>query len=152
MSKHQFSDECLQIGMVMAKKELLETQEGRNEWYRVEVTCAMDHLKKYWETHKDTVRSSFKKSFVPSVLEFYDQKGFLSKKQLTIAEDIIFSRGSGYQTAEEYEASDEFDAEVAEKRGDLLADYVETHMTYNELAWDDSRKKVRYYANKGWLL
>lgn len=149
-SKHSFDDECLQIGMMIAKSELLNTLPGRSSWYNVEVTCAMDHLSKYWETHKDKVHSSFKKSFVPSVLEFYKKNGFLSKKQLKISEDIIFSRGSNYQTVDEFEASIDFDEEVAEKRSDLLEEYSKK-IEYNELQWDDSRQKVRYYKTRGWL-
>lgn len=150
-SMHSFDDECLQIGMTIAKKELLSTQEGRNAWYRVEVEGVISHLKSYWESHKNTVRSQFKKNFVPSVLEFYEKNGFVSKKQLEIAKDIAFNINA-YSNPGEYSFLRSFEVEVASKRGDLLAEYVEKNMKYDELVWDDNRKKVRYYKSQGWLL
>jgi hypothetical protein len=42
-----------------------------------------------------TFKSDFKKSFYPSVVEFYNSKGFVSKKQLEIVKNELYGFNGG---------------------------------------------------------
>lgn len=143
-SQHKFSDECLQVGMLKAKTDMLTDQAGRNTWYRIQVDVVMPALAEWWKANEATCKNKFQKSFVPSVLQFFSEKGFVSKKQLDVALSVIERANYGL--------SEQLKQEVSDKRGDLLAKYALDHYEYDELEWKDLRKKVRYYYKQGWLL
>jgi len=79
--------QCRAVYSKATYKVYLEDQQRRNKYYQIGIKDLMDYLKDYAEGKK--FRSAFKKSFIPSVISWYDEKGFISKKQKEIIENML---------------------------------------------------------------
>jgi len=62
--------------------------EGASRNYLIDLQY-IHALNKIWEKKKDTFRSGFKLSFIPSVLKMFRNKGYLSKKQWQLLKDLV---------------------------------------------------------------
>jgi len=88
------------------------------EFWNVESVLYMEAFKKF--ANHVTFKSSFKKSFVPSVIAFYDKKGYVSKKQLEIVKQIL---------------DDDWSVEAVEESIPKARKYVATQ--YQKLHYDE---------------
>ena len=70
---------------------MFSSEDWKNKYYACEAKQICDLLKEHASKH--TLRSSFKKSFIPSVIEQFETRKFLSQKQKEIAWSIITNSG-----------------------------------------------------------
>lgn len=123
MSQHYQYQNCERAARVIAKDRIFSSDEKRQAWYKIETEVVMEALKYYWDEHCNTVRSNFKKSFVPSVLEFYSQKGYISKKQLGIAKDIACNN-TQWQSDEDWQRERWIEDQVFDRRKKMIDDEI----------------------------
>ena len=90
-------------------------------YWNVDCDIYMKYFIPYYEDKKTSYRSAFKKSFVPSVIKFYKEKGFLSKKQFDIFKKI---------------ADEELDSDMFFVEGDIKNKKDEIALKYRKENWD----------------
>lgn len=81
--------ECQKVLERIQFETMFANEEFRTHYFQIESKPLINMLREYWNSKGARVRSSFKKSFIPSVLDFYDGKGFVSRKQLNLVIDIL---------------------------------------------------------------
>lgn len=81
-------------------RHLLKDEACRNEYYNIHTKKTVERLKSLWEEKGPKMRSDFKVKFIPSVIEYFNNNGYLSQKQVKIAENIIWPEG--YCDMEDY--------------------------------------------------
>ena len=72
--------------------------EQRKEYNNIKTGSYID-LIKYVDVSR--CRSNFKKNFIPSVINQYEEKGFLTKKQTEIVEEILSSKFDMFNNMQE---------------------------------------------------
>jgi len=70
-------------------------------YFKIEVDLYLELFIEVFETVK--FRSRFKKEFYPSIKEQYETKGYVSKKQLEICKDMLYSKGCEMELEEVYD-------------------------------------------------
>ena len=73
-------------------------EEQRKEYNNIKAGAYID-LIKYVDVKR--CRSNFKKNFIPSVINQYEEKGFLTKKQTEIVEEILSSKFDMFNNMQE---------------------------------------------------
>lgn len=73
-------------------------EEQRREYNNIKTSAYID-LIKYVDVSR--CRSNFKKNFIPSVINQYEEKGFLTKKQTEIVEEILSSKFDMFNNMQE---------------------------------------------------
>ena len=79
--------ECRKVYAYARKVVFMQDVNRRNQFYNIKTNIVMPEFIRLSEGRN--FRSNFKKSFVPSVIEQYNTKGYLSNKQLNICCDMI---------------------------------------------------------------
>ena len=87
-------------------------------YWNVEASVYMKLFIEWAENKK--FRSSFRKSFVPSVISFYQEKNYLSKKQLEIVKNFVYNETKNEQYV--------IKKQIEEKKKIIMIDYREKNL------------------------
>ena len=149
--KHFNYQHCDKTARFIAKNNILDNKEKRYEWFKVETEVTMEFLSEYWEMKCGKLRSQFKKDFIPSVLQFYNSKGYVSKKQLEIAKNIISNKKSVYQSDEDWHRGNELEESIEKAHIHMIDEEVK-NVKYDEAQFKEKYKLVDWLLKNNKIL
>lgn len=117
--------------------------EEKNPFFDMEVRYHLEWIDNYLKEHK--IRNEFYKSFIPSVLEQYNTKGYLSKKQKEIVYKFVFEKLTGYMNPYAEDEYKEWLKPIRMKQKEFINVYWKTSH------WDEIRELALklIFAKKG---
>lgn len=111
--------ECKAILDKIIYAKIWQDEEIKKNYYNIKNDIVVEKLISLWDKKGSRMRSEFKKEFIPSVIEFYNSKNFLTKKQQEMSWKILFNVGS-FQTGLESEEEMKTLKEIHDKEHDYI--------------------------------